>query len=322
MSDNRITVLVPGKIHPRVLERLGKQFDVVSVDRTDEPQLGADVAARVRGIAVAGGVNAAWIDAFPHLQVIANFGVGYDGIDVKHAAAKGIVVTNTPDVLNDEVADTAIALLLNTLRQFPKAESWLRDGRWAKDGAFALSPFSMKGRRVGIYGLGRIGLEIARRLEPFKVKIGYHTRSPRDSLPYDYYPTLKEMAQSVDTLISIVPKTPETHKVINAEILSALGPQGVFINVGRGWSVDDDALISALGNGTLGAAGLDDFYDEPNVPTGYLSLPNVSLLPHVASASMPTRDAMADLVADNIIEWFAKGKPLTPVPETPVKPRG
>ena len=322
MSDNRITVLVPGKIHPRVLERLGKQFDVVSVDRTDEPQVGADVAARVRGIVVAGGVNAAWIDAFPHLQVIANFGVGYDGIDVKHAAAKGIVVTNTPDVLNDEVADTAIALLLNTLRQFPKAESWLRDGRWVKDGAFPLSPFSMKGRRVGIYGLGRIGLEIARRLEPFKVKIGYHTRSPRDSLPYDYYPTLKEMAQSVDTLISIVPKTPETHKVINAEILSALGPQGVFINVGRGWSVDDDALISALGNGTLGAAGLDVFYDEPNVPTGYLSLPNVSLLPHVASASMPTRDAMADLVADNIIEWFAKGKPLTPVPETPVKPRG
>ena len=321
MSDNRITVLVPGKIHPRVLERLGKQFDVVSVDRTDEPQVGADVAARVRGIAVAGGLNAAWIDAFPHLQVIANFGVGYDGIDVKRAASKGIVVTNTPDVLNDEVADTAIALLLNTLRQFPKAETWLRDGRW-KDGAFPLSPFSMKGRRVGIYGLGRIGLEIARRLEPFKVKIGYHTRSPRDSLPYDYYPTLKEMAQSVDTLISIVPKTPETHKVINTEILSALGPQGVFINVGRGWSVDDDALIAALGNGTLGAAGLDVFYDEPNVPAGYLSLPNVSLLPHVASASMPTRDAMADLVADNIIEWFAKGKPLTPVPETPVKPRG
>lgn len=322
MSDNRTTVLVPGKIHPRVLERLGKQFEVVSVDRTDGPQVDADVAARVRGIAVAGGVNAAWIDAFPHLEVIANFGVGYDGIDVKHAASKGIVVTNTPDVLNDEVADTAIALLLNTLRQFPKAESWLRDGRWVKDGAFPLSPFSMKGRRVGIYGLGRIGLEIARRLEPFKVKIGYHRRSPRDSLPYDYYPTLKEMAQSVDTLISIVPKTPETHKVINAEILSALGPRGVFINVGRGWSVDDDALIAALGNGTLGAAGLDVFYDEPDVPAGYLTLPNVSLLPHVASASVPTRDAMADLVADNIIEWFEKGKPLTPVPETPVKPRG
>lgn len=322
MSDNRVAILVPGKIHPRVLETLEKQFDVISINRDNGLQVDSETAARVRGVAVAGGFNADWIDAFPNLEVIANFGVGYDGIDVKHAASKGIVVTNTPDVLNDEVADTAIALLLNTLRQFPKAESWLRDGRWVKDGSFPLSPFSMKGRRVGIYGLGRIGLEIARRLEPFKVKIGYHTRSPRDSLPYDYYPTLKEMAQSVDTLISIVPKTAETHKVINADILSALGPQGVFINVGRGWSVDDDALIAALGNGTLGAAGLDVFYDEPHVPDGYLSLPNVSLLPHVASASAPTRDAMADLVAGNIVEWFAKGQPLTPVPETPVKPRG
>ncbi|AYG60478.1 2-hydroxyacid dehydrogenase [Rhizobium jaguaris] len=322
MSDNRIAVLVPGKIHPRVLETLKGHFDIVALDRSESPKVDAETAARVRGVAVSGGYDAVWMDAFPNIEVIANFGVGYDGIDVGHAASKGIVVTNTPDVLNDEVADTAIALLLNTLRQFPQAETWLREGRWVKEGAFPLSPFSMKGRRVGIYGLGRIGLEIARRLEPFKVKIGYHTRSPRDSLPYDYYSTLKEMAESVDTLISIVPKTLETHKVINAEILSALGPQGVFINVGRGWSVDDDALIAALGNGTLGAAGLDVFYDEPNVPAGYLSLPNVSLLPHVASASVPTRNAMADLVADNIIAWFTNGNVLTPVPETPVKSKG
>ncbi|CAN7408766.1 2-hydroxyacid dehydrogenase [Rhizobium rhizogenes] len=322
MSDNRTAILVPGKIYPRVLERLGGHFDVIAADRSETPQVDAGTAARVRGVAVAGGFNAAWIDAFPNIEVIANFGVGYDGIDVNHAAAKGIVVTNTPDVLNDEVADTAIALLLNTLRQFPQAESWLREGRWANEGPFPLSPFSLKGRRVGIYGLGRIGQEIARRLEPFKVKIGYHTRTPRKELAYEYYPSLKAMAEAVDTLISIVPKTPETHKVIDAEILSALGPQGVFINVGRGWSVDDDALIAALGNGTLGAAGLDVFYDEPNVPAGYLSLPNVSLLPHVASASVPTRNAMADLVADNIIEWFGKGAALTPVPETPVKPKG
>lgn len=322
MSDNRIAVLVPGKIHPRVLERLGGHFDVIATDRSDSPQIDAGTAARVRGVAVAGGFNAAWIDAFPNVEVIANFGVGYDGIDVNHAASKGVVVTNTPDVLNDEVADTAIALLLNTLRQFPLAESWLRQGRWAKEGPFPLSPFSMKGRSVGIYGLGRIGQEIAKRLEPFKVKIGYHTRSPRKELSYDYYPSLKAMAESVDTLISIVPKTPETHRVIDAEILSALGPQGVFINVGRGWSVDDDALIAALANGTLGAAGLDVFYDEPNVPAGYLSLPNAVLLPHVASASVPTRNAMADLVADNLIEWFSKGAALTPVPETPVKPKG
>ncbi|MBB5573022.1 MULTISPECIES: 2-hydroxyacid dehydrogenase [Rhizobium] len=319
MSDNRVAVLVPGKIHPRVLETLNGRFDIVALDRSESPRVDAETAARVRGVAVSGGFDAVWMDAFPNIEVIANFGVGYDGIDVRHAASKGIVVTNTPDVLNDEVADTAIALLLNTLRQFPQAETWLREGRWVKEGPFPLSPFSLKGRRVGIYGLGRIGLEIARRLEPFKVKIGYHTRSPRDSLPYDYYPTLKEMAQSVDTLISIVPKTPETHKVINAEILSALGPQGVFINVGRGWSVDDDALIAALRNGTLGAAGLDVFYDEPYVPAAYLSLPNISLLPHVASASVPTRNAMADLVADNIIAWFGKGAALTPVPETPVK---
>ncbi|MBB3611067.1 2-hydroxyacid dehydrogenase [Rhizobium sp. BK602] len=322
MSDNRIAVLVPGKIHPRVLERLGGHFDVIATDRSDSPQIDAGTAARVRGVAVAGGFNAAWIDAFPNVEVIANFGVGYDGIDVNHAASKGVVVTNTPDVLNDEVADTAIALLLNTLRQFPLAESWLRQGHWVKEGPFPLSPFSMKGRSVGIYGLGRIGQEIAKRLEPFKVKIGYHTRSPRKELSYDYYPSLKAMAESVDTLISIVPKTPETHRVINAEILSALGPQGVFINVGRGWSVDDDALIAALANGTLGAAGLDVFYDEPNVPAGYLSLPNAVLLPHVASASVPTRNAMADLVADNLIEWFSRGAALTPVPETPVKPKG
>ncbi|MBB4566547.1 2-hydroxyacid dehydrogenase [Rhizobium leucaenae] len=322
MPDNRIAILVPGKIHPRVLETLKGRFDIVSVERGESPKVDAETATRVRGVAVAGGFNAIWMDAFPNIEVIANFGVGYDGIDVRHAASKGIVVTNTPDVLNDEVADTAIALLLNTLRQFPSAETWLREGRWAGQGPFPLSPFSMRGRRVGIYGLGRIGLEIARRLEPFKVKIGYHTRSPRDSLPYDYYPTLKEMAQSVDTLISIVPKTPETHKVIDAEILSALGPQGVFINVGRGWSVDDDALIAALRNGTLGAAGLDVFYDEPHVPAAYLSLPNVSLLPHVASASVPTRNAMADLVTENIIAWFANGNVPTPVPETPVKAKG
>ncbi|MDE1990942.1 MAG: 2-hydroxyacid dehydrogenase [Rhizobiaceae bacterium] len=319
MSDSRIAVLVPGKIHPRVLAKLEARFDVVALERGESPKIDAEAAARIRGVAVAGGFNAAWIDAFPNIEVIANFGVGYDGIDVGHAASKGIVVTNTPDVLNDEVADTAIALLLNTLRQYPQAETWLREGRWASEGPFPLSPFSMKGRHVGIYGLGRIGLEIAKRLEPFKVKVSYHTRSERDSLPYDYYPTLKSLAEAVDTLISIVPKTAETHKVINAEILSALGPQGVFINVGRGWSVDDDALIAALGNGTLGAAGLDVFYDEPNVPAAYLSLPNATLLPHVASASVPTRNAMADLVAENIIRWFENGRAVTPVPETPGK---
>ncbi|TCR78319.1 2-hydroxyacid dehydrogenase [Rhizobium sp. BK376] len=319
MSEARISVLVPGKIHPRVLERLRDRFDIVAVEKGERPQIDAETAKRIRGIAVAGSVNAAWMDALPNLEVIANFGVGYDGVDVGHAASKGIVVTNTPDVLNDEVADTAVGLLLNTVRQLPLAEKWLRDGRWVKEGSFPLSPFSLNGRHVGMYGLGRIGQEIAKRLEPFKVKISYHTRTRNADVAYDYFPTLLDMAKAVDTIIAIVPKTPQTHKVIDAEILAALGPEGVMINVGRGWSVDEEALIAALRDGTLGAAGLDVFYEEPHVPAALMELPNAVLLPHVASASVPTRNAMADLVSENIIQWFAKGTAVTPVPETPQK---
>jgi lactate dehydrogenase-like 2-hydroxyacid dehydrogenase len=319
MSEARIAVLIPGKIHPRVLERLRDHFEIVAVEKGDGLQIDAETANRIRAIAVAGGVNATWMDALPNLEVIANFGVGYDGIDVGHAASKGIIVTNTPDVLNDEVADTAVGLLLSTVRQFPLAEKWLRDGRWVKEGSFPLSPFSLKDRHVGMYGLGRIGQEIAKRLEPFKVKISYHTRTRHEGVSYDYFPTLLDMAKAVDTIIAIVPKTPQTHKVIDAEVMSALGSNGVLINVGRGWSVDEDALIAALRDGTLGAAGLDVFYDEPNVPAALMDLPNAVLLPHIASASVPTRNAMADLVADNVIQWFASGTAVTPVPETPPK---
>ncbi|MBP1848975.1 2-hydroxyacid dehydrogenase [Rhizobium halophytocola] len=318
MTDTKPTVLVPGKIHPRVLERLQGQFDVLQVPVGDDPALSDEQAATVRAIAVAGAVSETLMAALPNLEVIANFGVGYDGVDVAAAAKRGIVVTNTPDVLNDEVADTTIALLLNTVRRFYAAETWLRDGKWESEGPFALSPLSLKDRHVGLYGLGRIGQEIARRLEPFKVKISYHTRSKKD-VSYTYVGSLKELAQSVDTLICIVPKTDETHKVIDAEILAALGDNGVLINVGRGWSVDEDALIAALEKGTIAAAGLDVFYDEPHVSKGLMPLANATLLPHVASASVPTRNAMADLVADNLMSWFDKGKPVTPVAETPVK---
>ncbi len=319
MSDSKAVVLVPGKIHPRVLERFEGKVEVVKAPAGPEPSLSAEDAKRITAVAVTGGFNAAWMDALPNLQVIANFGVGYDGVDVKHAASRGIIVTNTPDVLNDEVADTTIALLINTLRRFYQAETHLREGKWVSEGPFALSPLSLRGRKVGLFGMGRIGQEIAKRLEPFKVEIGYHTRSRRSELSYTYYASLKEMAQAVDVLICIVPGTPETHKAINAEILSALGANGVFINVGRGYSVDEDALLTALQDGTLGAAGLDVFYEEPKVPEGFLSLPNVSLLPHVASASVPTRNAMADLVVDNVLGWVNDGKVLTPVPETPAK---
>lgn len=319
MTDNKITVLVPGRIHPRVLERLAQAFDLIQTPVGAEMQVTEEQRAKIRGVATANKMPAEWIDQVPNAEVIANFGVGYDGVDAGYAASKGVLVTNTPDVLNDEVADTTIGLLLNTIRRLPVAETYLREGRWEKEGPFALTPLSLKKRHVGLLGLGRIGLEIAKRLEPFKVKISYHTRTPRKDVSYTYASSVVDLAKSVDTLISIIPATPETHKIINAEVLQALGPEGVFINVGRGTSVDEAALEAALRNGTIAAAGLDVFYDEPRIPAGFFDLPNLCMLPHVASASVPTRNDMADLVVDNLISWFEKGELLTAVPETPVK---
>jgi len=316
MSD-RPLVLIPGRIHSRVRARLADRFDLLEISDATAADVDAGELERVRGAAVSGRFPASLIERLPKLEVIGSFGVGYDGVDVTAAAAAGVVVTNTPDVLNDEVADTAIALLLNTMRQFYFAERYLRDGRWEKEGAFPLSPLSLKGRKVGLHGLGRIGMEIANRLLPFKVELAYHTRRPRTDVDFVYHDTLTGLAEAVDVLISIVPSTPETKDAINAEVLSALGQNGVLINVGRGSTVDEPALIAALQAGTIAAAGLDVFADEPRVPQALIDLPNVSLLPHVASASMPTRDAMADLVVDNIVSWFDTGRPLTPVPETP-----
>ncbi|QGG91627.1 2-hydroxyacid dehydrogenase [Agrobacterium sp. MA01] len=316
MSD-RPLVLIPGRIHPRVRARLSDRFDLLEISDATAAEADAGELERVRGAAVSGRFPASLIERLPKLEVIGSFGVGYDGVDVTAAAAAGVVVTNTPDVLNDEVADTAIALLLNTMRQFYFAERYLRDGRWEKEGAFPLSPLSLKGRKIGLHGLGRIGMEIANRLLPFKVELAYHTRRPRTDVDFVYHDTLTGLAEAVDVLISIVPSTPETNGAINAEVLSALGQNGVLINVGRGSTVDEPALIAALQAGTIAAAGLDVFADEPRVPQALIDLPNVSLLPHVASASVPTRDAMADLVVDNIVSWFDTGRPLTAVPETP-----
>ena len=316
MSVNRTRVLVPGKINQRVLDRLADAFEIVRIESAD-PALVTAGMRDVKAIAVSGRVPGALMDALPQLEIIANFGVGYDGVEVGHAAEKGIAVSNTPDVLTEEVADTAVGLLLNTLRQLPQAEQWLRQGRWSREGAFPLSPLSLRGRSVGLYGLGRIGLAIARRLEAFGVSIAYHTRSPREGLAYAYHPTLVGMAGAVDTLVVIVPGTEATRRTVDAEVLAALGSNGVLINVGRGSTVDEQALIAALQAGVIAGAGLDVFENEPQVPEALVALPNVSLLPHVASASVVTRNAMADLVADNILAWFSTGKALTPVPETP-----
>lgn len=311
------TILISGKINPRVIEQLTPHFDLEQILSPDPSLLTDAQKAKISGVAVLGSIGPALMDALPNAEIIANFGVGYDGVDTGHAASKNIVVTNTPDVLNEEVADTTLGLLLNTVREFPLAETYLREGKWANVGPYPLTRLSLRGRTAGIYGLGRIGLEIAKRLTAFGLPIHYHTRNPRKDVNFTYHATLESLADAVDTLVCIVPKTPETFKTINADILKRLGSNGVMINVGRGWTVDEDDLADALENKTIAAAGLDVFQDEPNVPEKLLKYPNLCLLPHVASASIPTRNAMADLVAENIVSWFATGKAVTPVAETP-----
>lgn len=299
---------------------------MVRIDRIDPALLTDELKASVRGIAASPAIDKAFLGpdflrALPKLEIVANFGVGYDGVDAAYAGKHGMMVTNTPDVLTEEVADTAVGLLINAVRELTKAEAWLRDGRWTRDGNYRLTPLTLRGRRVGIFGMGRIGLAIARRLEAFGLSVAYHNRRPVEGLAYQYHDTLKGLAQAVDTLVSVAPGTAATAKAVDTDVLKALGPDGVFVNIGRGSTVDDAALAAALANGTIAAAGLDVFAEEPNVPQVLLDAPNTVLLPHVGSASEHTRRAMADLCVDNLIAWFAEGKALTPVPETAqVKP--
>ncbi|ESY68261.1 2-hydroxyacid dehydrogenase [Mesorhizobium sp. M0051] len=311
-----VTILVPGDFNDHAVDRIDRTFRRVTIERADPSLVTDEMRSNVRGIASFAGINAAMMDALPNLELIASFGVGYDSVDVGHAAAKNVMVTNTPDVLTEEVADTAIGLLINTVRDLPRAETWLRDGSWVRNGNYPLSRLTLRGRRVGIFGMGRIGQAIARRLEAFGLPVSYHNRRRVEGLSYQYHPTLKGLAESVDTLISVAPGGASTEKAVNAEILSALGPSGVFVNIGRGSTVDEPALAAALANGIIAAAGLDVFADEPNVPKALLDAPNTSLLPHVGSASDHTRRAMADLCVDNLVSWFTERRPLTPVPET------
>ncbi len=208
------------------------------------------------------------------------------------------------------------------MRELYGAEKWLRDGNWVKKGNYRLSRLTLRGRRVGIFGMGRIGLAVAHRLEAFGLPIAYHNRRKVEGLAYEYHATLRSLAEAVDTLICVAPGGAATEKAVNAEILSALGSNGVLINIGRGSVVDEAALATALQHGTIAAAGLDVFADEPNVPRALLDAPGASLLPHVGSASGHTRRAMADLCVDNLVSWFTERRPLTPVQETiDVKPR-
>ena len=276
------------------------------------------LAPRIRAVAATGHlavVDAALMKRLPNLEIVSCFGVGYDHIDAKWAGEHGIIVTHTPGVLDEEVADTAFGLLLATARQLPQAERYLREGRWL-EASFPLSP-SLRGRTMGILGLGRIGKAIARRAVAFGLDVVYHGRKAQEGAPYLYYPTLIGLARACDILVVVAPGGEATRNIVNREVLEALGPNGVLVNVARGSLVDEEALIEALNSRTILAAGLDVFAHEPNVPAGLLEADNAVLLPHVGSASRPTRQAMADLVVANLYAWVDGKGPLTPVPETP-----
>ena len=306
-------VLVPGWMHDHALDVLTRKYELVKIERHEDVQkLSLETRRSVVAIACRTQISALVMDALPNLEIISSYGVGYDAIDVDAARTRNIVVTNTPDVLNEDVADTAIGLLINVIRELSRAEAYLRAGSWASTD-YPLSPLTLRNRKVGIYGMGRIGQCIAKRLEPFGVEIVYHNRRPVDGLPYPYFDSLINMTRAVDTLISVVPGSPHTEMTLNAEVLASLGPEGVLINMGRGSVLDEAALVQALKSGTIAAAGLDVYNNEPHLSTDLLAAPNLTLLPHIGSASVHTRKAMADLLARNVVSWMENGVPLTAV---------
>jgi lactate dehydrogenase-like 2-hydroxyacid dehydrogenase len=318
MSSNKSDLIMVGPKKQIFIERLAPAFNVhVLNDVKDRDAFLADMADRVRALAVTYSsekVSADFMSRLPKLEIVSSFGVGYDHVDAKWAGAHGIVVTNTPDVLNEEVADTALGLLLCTVREFPQAERYLRAGKW-EEKSYPLSGATLRDRTAGIVGMGRIGRAIARRLDAFGVPVVYHSRRPVEGVPYRHYPNLVAMAKDVDILIAIVPGGAETRNMINAEVFDALGPNGIFINVARGSVVDEPALVKALQEKKIRAAGLDVFVHEPKVPKELMEMDNVVLFPHLGSASVYTRTQMDYLVIDNLLSWAAGKGPLTPVPE-------
>ncbi len=317
MATDKREVVLFGPAKPTIVTGLETACTVYrAADAGDRDAFIAE-HGQVRAIACAQGqMSAALLQRFPKLQIVSSFGVGYDNIDVKYAAAHGVIVTNTPEVLTEEVADTALGLLLCTVRELSQAERYVRAGKWARQG-YPLSRATLRDRTVGMVGMGAIGQAIARRLDAFGVPVVYHTRRPRRDLAYRHYPKLTDMAREVDTLMVIVPGGASTQNMINAEVLDALGPNGILINMARGSVVDEPALIKALKDKRIMAAGLDVYVKEPEVPKELIEMENVVLFPHLGSASVHTREKMDQLVADNILAWAAGKPPLTPVPETP-----
>ncbi|WJF89426.1 2-hydroxyacid dehydrogenase [Paraburkholderia bonniea] len=307
------SLLVVARLPDALQHQLNTHFDCHHATQLDEASLAA-LAPRLRGIAANGesSVTRALIARLPALEIIAVFGVGYDGIDVEAAREHAVHVTHTPDVLTDDVADFAIALLLATARRVVSADRFVRRGQWPA-GQYPLST-RVSGKRLGIVGLGRIGQAIAQRAAAFGMHLAYTGRSRKTDVSYAWFPDPQTLAANVDFLVVCAYGGPTTRALIDARVLQALGPNGLLINVARGSVIDETALVNALRENTIGGAGLDVFCHEPQVPAALFDLDNVVLTPHMASGTASTRQAMADLTFDNLDAHFS-GRPLpTPVP--------
>lgn len=311
-----IAVLQVGPLMPAVQEAITSEYGAV---RLPDPGPEREAFLKQHGgsfeVAVTSGkigVGTVLMRALPNLRAVINFGVGYDTTDVAQAAERGITVSNTPDVLNDCVADTAIALYLDVLRRTSAADRFVRRGDWLSKGNFPLAS-KASGKKVGILGLGRIGRVIARRLEGFDCAISYHSRNPVGDVSYEYKSSPRELAADCDVLIVAAAGGPGSARLVDAGVIEAIGPDGYLINIARGSVVDEDALVAALLAGRIAGAGLDVFADEPKVPEDLLALENVVLLPHLGSGTHETRAAMAELTLANLRQFVATGSVLTAV---------
>lgn len=307
-------ILMMGPMMPHVMAALDEAYTVHRVyEAADKDALLAEHGTAIKGIATDGGLGASadLMGALPNLEIVSCYGVGVDAIDLGYAKDNGVIVTNTPDVLNDDVANMAVALVLGTSRTLVANDSYVRQGKWPA-GAPPLAR-AIRGRKVGILGLGRIGKDIAHKLEVFGCEIAYHGRTKQADVSYEYFDDLVAMAKASDFLVAICPGGPSTNGICNSAVFEALGPEGTFINVARGSVHDEAALVTALQNGTLGAAGLDVFEAEPGVPEALMGMDNVILQPHQGSGTVETRKAMGDLVIENLAAHFAGQTVKTPV---------
>lgn len=316
---SQIDVLSVTKLSPLLEPQLRAVFNLHDRLHETDPAAFAKIAPSIRAIAASGEskVPASLIEQLPKLEIISVFGVGYDGVDVAAAKGRGVMVTHTPNVLNDDVADLAIGLMLAAARQLPAADRYVKEGKWPT-GPMPLAR-KVSGARLGIVGIGRIGQAIAQRALAFNMSVAYTARSAKADLPFKYVATPEALAAESDYLVVITPGGAGTRKLINADVLKALGTKGILVNVARGSVVDEAALIEALQNGVIGGAGLDVFENEPNVPEALRAFPHVVLAPHIGSATTQTRQAMADLAFNNMKSHFDGHAVHTPVPECAAK---